>query len=237
MVFLHGITANRRHWDPVVELLPDRYRRLNVDLLGHGESPRGESANLLSQVGALVALLEHLEVEAPVLVGHSYGAFIVTFVATTMPVRAVVNIDQPFDTVAFQSTLRSFEHQLGGDDFGSAITEYVETQGPDLVPAERQKLCRGNIRPNKDVVLEVWSQVLESTPDELLALVEASLPAVAAPYLAIFGSPISAEERRLQKLIPDSQVEVWDGLGHFVQLVDPERTAQRIVSFVEKRGT
>ena len=32
--------------------------------------------------------------------------------------------------------------------------------------------------------------------------------------------------------IPNSSVEVWDGLGHFVALVEPKRFADRLEKFV-----
>jgi pimeloyl-ACP methyl ester carboxylesterase len=37
-------------------------------------------------------------------------------------------------------------------------------------------------------------------------------------------------------LVPNGQVEVWDGHGHFPHLVDPERVARRIADFVEAAG-
>jgi pimeloyl-ACP methyl ester carboxylesterase len=236
LVFLHGITANRSHWQPVVERLDDRHRCINVDLLGHGASPRGSGRALFDQVGAVRRLLEHLGLEAPVLVGHSYGGFVATVVAATGQVRGVVNVDQPFDMAAFREVLGPFEARLKGDDFAAAWDEFVAWERIDLVPPERLALTRDNIDPRQEVVLEVWSAVLETPPDELMAQVEALLPSVASPYLGIYGSALSATERRLQALIPGGTVEVWDGLGHFVQLVDPARTASRISSFVDGLG-
>ncbi len=57
------------------------------------------------------------------------------------------------------------------------------------------------------------------------------MPSVLAPYLGLFGAELSDRERPLQALIPNGEIEVWDGLGHFVQLVDPQRTANRIAEF------
>lgn len=236
LVFLHGITANRSHWQPVVERLDDRYRCINVDLLGHGGSPRGSDSALFGQVGAVRSFLEHLGLEAPVLVGHSYGGFVATVVAATGLVRGVVNVDQPFDMTAFREVLGPLEARLRGDDFAAAWDEFVAWERIDLVPPERQALTRDNIEPRQEVVLEVWSAVLETPPDELMGQVEALLPSVASPYLGIYGSALSATERRLQALLPDGTVEVWDGLGHFIHLVDPARTAARIASFVDGLG-
>ena len=233
LVFLHGITANRHHWGPVVERLADDFGCLSVDLLGHGDSPRGESADLFSQIEALISLLDERGLDAPVLVGHSFGGFVATFAAAARTVRGVVNVDQPFDTAAFRATIAPLEDRLRGAEFQAAFAEFIETQRPDLVPAEHQQTTRANIRPRQDVVLDVWASVLDTPPADLVAQVEAALPAVTAPYLAVFGSPISEQEQALQALIPNGRVEVWDGLGHFVHLVDPDRTARRVAAFVD----
>jgi pimeloyl-ACP methyl ester carboxylesterase len=233
LVFLHGITANREHWRPVVELLADRHRCINVDLAGHGASPRDIPVDLFGQVSAVIPLLQGLDLDAPVLVGHSYGGYIATFTATALPVGGVVNVDQRFDVVAFRELLAPLESRLRGDDFEAAYREIVEGGRPDLVPAERQELLWSNLEPRQELLLGVWGAVLDTPPALLMAQVETALPSVSAPYLSVFGSPISDRERSLQELIPDSRVEIWDGLGHLIQLVDPARTADRIAEFVQ----
>ena len=232
IVFLHGITANRHHWDPVVERLEGSHRCINVDLLGHGDSPDGPGVDLFTQVGALLELVGALDLRAPVVVGHSYGGFIATFAATAGTIRGVVNVDQTFDTGAFRGEIEPLADGLRGDDFATTFERSLATQRPDLVPAQRQGLLHSNMRPRQEVVLGVWGAVLDVPAEELAGQVEAVLPTVAAPYLGLFGGPPSAEERRLQSLIPRGQVEVWDGSGHFLHLADPSRMAARIAAFV-----
>lgn len=232
LVFLHGITGNRHLWGPVVERLADRYRCVTVDLVAHGDSPRSGPADLFGQVGAITGLLAELELERPVLVGHSFGGIIATFTATAHPVRGVVNVDQAFDFGAFAEALGPLEPLLRGDDFDATFAQVLEGFGLDLIPAERQQLARANHRPDQDVVLEIWATVWDTPTEELAGQVEGALGAVGAPYLGVFGAPLSEEEQRLQALIPQSTVEVWDGHGHYLHLVDPDRAAARIHAFV-----
>lgn len=236
IVFLHGVTANRRHWGPVVERLSDRYRCINVDLLGHGESPDADAYDLFTQVGAILPFLDELDLDAPVVAGHSFGGFIATFLATAAPLGGVVNIDQPFDTAAFRDRIMGLADRLRGDDFDAAFAEFLTTEGPELVPDQRQDLLESNMAPRQDIVLDVWGAVLDTPPDELVVQVEAALPAVGARYLGIFGEPISERERELQALIPDGTVEVWEHHGHFPHLVDPDRVATRISELVDASG-
>lgn len=234
LVFLHGIAMQRSAWGPVVDLLADRYRCVNVDLAGHGESPRTGAYDVFSQAGAVGELVSDLGIERPVLVGHSYGAFTATLAGATTPVRGVVNVDQELDTAAFKQTVAPFESRLRGDDFESAFGEFTETLRADLVPDQRRTLA--TMAPDREVVLGVWTTVFDTSAEDLNAMVEPVLSTYPVPYLAIFGSEISADERRLVELVPDVEIEQWEGLGHFVHLVDPQRTAERIARFVDRLG-
>jgi pimeloyl-ACP methyl ester carboxylesterase len=58
----------------------------------------------------------------------------------------------------------------------------------------------------REVGLGIWDAMLTTPPEELTARAEAWLTA----------------------LVPSAQVEVWDGSGHMLHLVDPKRFAARV---------
>ncbi len=233
LVFLHGITCDRSNWAPVAALLADEFRCVNVDLPGHGGSPRTGAYDVFSQAEAVARFVEELGLDRPVVIGHSYGAFIATLVGATAAVRGVVNIDQELDTAAFAERMAPLASRLRGDDFESAFGEFVATLGIDLVPAERRRSIV--MRPDAEVVLGTWGTAFDTPPSELTAMMEPVLSGFPVPYLAVYGTAISAEERRLLGLFPRVEVEEWDGLGHFVHLADPDRTAERIRRFAAAR--
>lgn len=82
LLFLHGISANRRVWDPVADLLEDRFTLLLPDLLSRGTSePRPDLryrlADELRRVRELVAGLPAaagIPAAPRLVVGHSQGA-------------------------------------------------------------------------------------------------------------------------------------------------------------------
>lgn len=229
LVFLHGITCDRSNWSPVADLLADEFRCVNVDLPGHGGSARSGSYDVFTQAEVVSSFLADEGLDRPIVVGHSYGAFVATLVGATTPARGVVNVDQELDTAAFARRIAPLAARLRGGDFDAAFEEFVGTLRIDLVPEPR----RADIvmRPDRDVVLDVWGAVFDTEPSDLVAMVEPVLSAYPVPYLAVYGTAISADERRLLELMPDVEVEEWDGLGHFVQLADPDRTAARIRRF------
>lgn len=89
VVASHGITANHRAFGEVAAQLRDA----DVSLYAVDQRGRGGSAGLPGPYGVtahardLVAVLDHLEVEVAVLVGHSGGAFASTRAAELAPAR------------------------------------------------------------------------------------------------------------------------------------------------------
>lgn len=231
LVFLHGIAMDHSAWQPVIDLLSPAYRCVNVDLVGHGGSPHGGAYDVFTQAGAIAELITELGLDRPIVVGHSFGGFTATLLGTMAPLRGVVNVDQELDTGSFKTSIAPFQDRLRGDDFDAAFDEFVATLGPDLVPQERRALA--SMVPDRDVVLGVWTMIFDTPAADLNAMVEPVLGSYQVPYLAVFGSTISEEERRLLGLIPGAAVEEWEGMGHFVHLVDPQRMADRITTFVE----
>lgn len=234
LVFLHGITMTRAAWRPVVDLLSDTFRCINVDLVGHGESPRTGAYDVFTQANAVGELIGSLGLDRPVLVGHSFGAFTATLLGANAPVRGVVNIDQEMDTASFKRKIAPFEQRLRGDDFVAAFTEFAESMGSGLVQDQWQHLTA--MEPDPEIVLGVWTMVFDTPTADLNALVEPVLASYQVPYLAIFGNPVSDEERRLIGNVPDHTIEEWVGLDHFIHLVDPERTSRRIAEFAAGLG-
>lgn len=85
----------------------------------------------------------------------------------------------------------------------------------------------------RDVVLGVWDALLSTPPEQLTATAEAVLPRIAAPLLSVHGSPPPPDyESWLTGLVRGARVEVWDGTGHMLHLVDPERFAARVRSLL-----
>ncbi len=85
---IHGITSSSRTWLPVTRALRGRAAVAAVDLRGRGASrtlppPFGIAAH----VRDMLAVLDHLGLERPVVVGHSLGAYIAAALAEAHPDR------------------------------------------------------------------------------------------------------------------------------------------------------
>jgi pimeloyl-ACP methyl ester carboxylesterase len=76
LVLLHGLASNARIWDGVASRLAGAgLRVVALDQRGHGSSDQPSSGyDFATVVRDLEAALAALELEQPVLVGHSWGA-------------------------------------------------------------------------------------------------------------------------------------------------------------------
>lgn len=85
---LHGLTANSRFWDCLASALSPRHKIIALDLRGRGFSdkpPTGYSLHHHCQ--DVLALIDDLGLERPILMGHSLGAFISLAFAAQHPDR------------------------------------------------------------------------------------------------------------------------------------------------------
>lgn len=77
IVFVHGLGLNRQVWHRFVPRFAQRYRVLNYDLFGHGETvPPPEKPNLTTFSEQLLELLDELGIERCSIIGFSLGGMI-----------------------------------------------------------------------------------------------------------------------------------------------------------------
>ncbi|MEE4194510.1 MAG: alpha/beta hydrolase [Anaerolineae bacterium] len=74
-VLAHGATDDGLCWTPIAKVLEKDYDVIMVDALGHGLSDSPEGPNPTAKMGShLAAVIQALEIEKPLVMGHSMGA-------------------------------------------------------------------------------------------------------------------------------------------------------------------
>jgi pimeloyl-ACP methyl ester carboxylesterase len=174
VVMVHGITGNLAVWHlHIVPALSEHFRVLTYDLRGHGYSgtpPTGYSPD--DMASDLQQLLEALEIERPVIVGHSYGADIALYLAARQPQRVR-------EVIAIEAALPALEASRRHDGWigWSYWAQALERAG-HAVPPERRSDLRYMVRATIDLPKQ-WGPLkgLPRNPKPLLRLLEkTSLP-------------------------------------------------------------
>ena len=232
VVFLHGLTFDRRTWRPIVGRLGGSVRSIAIDLPAHGES--GGAPAPLDDVAVQVHdLLSSLRVERPVVVGHSMMAGLACIYAAAYPTRGIVMIDSGPDVRPFAELAHRLESALRGPGFTQVWPTFENSLGLERIPEPVRSLVLAAHEVNQDVVVGYWETMLRTDPAELQAWIDGEiLPKLDVPCLGVFGRPITDTERERFERLPDAQLEGWAGDGHFVHLVNPDRFATRLRRFV-----
>jgi pimeloyl-ACP methyl ester carboxylesterase len=227
LVLVHGITENRHSWDPITAELAATHRVLRVDLRGHGESPSADSYGVAELAADIHALVD----EAPLLVGHSLGGTVVTAYASAFEARGVVNVDQSLNLAPMQAGLLQQAELLRGPAFPMVMDALFDSLRGQVDDAGWQRLSELR-RYDQDVVLGVWGVMLDTTPDELAAVVASMTAGIRVPYLALNGFDLGPDYTAwLTGQVPTATVETWDGVGHYPQLVRPAEFLARLAAF------
>nr|WSY57185.1 alpha/beta hydrolase [Streptomyces sp. NBC_00886] len=230
LVFIHGWTANRHRWDHQFARFAAGRRVIRLDLRGHGEST-GAGALTVDELAAdVVALLDHLEVDRFVPVGHSMGGMIAQTLVLAHPERVerMVLVDSisrmtynwgrgllmavstllPFKLFVAANIQRAFAPGYPREK----IREYIEASA--ATPREAVMTCYGAMR-----AFDVLDRVGEIT----------------APTLIVHGYhdiqlPLS-QMLRMANAYPDAVVRIVDA-GHELPVEKPARLTTLIGDFV-----
>ena len=163
--------------------------------------------------------------ERPVIVGHSLAGIVATVYAAAFPTSGVVNVDQPLQTAPFAEFVQSIAEQLRSPAFPALWQRFAASMHTELLPAEAQDLLRASSDPRQDLVLAYWAEVLDGPVSELAERTDSTLRALRVadvPYLVVTGEEPPAKYRAwLQQVLPQVNVTVLPGGGHFPHLAHP----------------
>jgi pimeloyl-ACP methyl ester carboxylesterase len=232
LVFLHGLTFDRRSWRPIIDRLEGSVRSVAIDLPAHGESG-GAPAPFDEITAQMHELLGSLAIDRPVVVGHSMSGGLACLYASAHPTRGVVVVDNGPDIRPFAELVRRLEPALRGPGFDEVWPTFENSLGLERIPEPVRSTVLDTRAVNQDVVLGYWEMLLRADPGELQAFIDAQMAKLDVPCLGVFGRPIIDGERERFERLPDVQLEEWVGDGHFVHLVDPDRFVTRLRRFIE----
>ncbi|GAA0154584.1 hydrolase [Lithospermum erythrorhizon] len=136
ILFLHGFPELWYSWRHQMLYLSSKgFRAIAPDLKGYGDtdvSPSMSSYTYLHIVGDIIALIDALEVEKVLLVGHDWGAIIAWNFCLFRPdrVKALVNLSVPFmPRLPSVSVLQGLRAAFGDDYYICRFQEPGEVEG------------------------------------------------------------------------------------------------------------
>ena len=88
VVLLHGFLENLNMWDTILPVLSKNHLIINIDLLGHGKTGSlGYIHTMEDMAEAVIAVLDHHEINTAYFAGHSMGGYVALALAEKDPHR------------------------------------------------------------------------------------------------------------------------------------------------------
>lgn len=130
LLLLHGLASTSRFFDLLIGRLSPEFRAAAFDQRGHGLSDKPRGHYSFEECAAdVVGVMDALEMDRPLVVGHSWGASVALQVATRHPhrVRAAVLIDGGFMSLKERMSWEEASLRLAPPDIDGLEVETLLT--------------------------------------------------------------------------------------------------------------
>ena len=251
ILFIHGWSQNHLCWRKQYESqLADAFHLVAFDLRGHGmsEAPEAKEHYTDSQLWAddIAAIVEQLNLKHPVLVGWSYGGFVVCDYIRAYGQVAIAGINFVGAAVRLDSAAFGV---LIGPGFLDHVPGATASDLPSNIEAIRAFLCGCTARPLPRDQYEIalsWNIVV--SPQVRAALVtrvidsDDVLRTLKRPVLMTHGRSdtviLPAMGDHILKTCPSVAASWYPETGHAPFLEDPSRFNRELAEFArEAKGS
>jgi pimeloyl-ACP methyl ester carboxylesterase len=248
LVLLHGFTSSTYSWKDVFEPLSQNFRVIAVDLKGFGFSGKPDGDYSRRAQATLVGhLLDYLKIEKAWLCGNSMGGEIALNFALQNPQRVagLILIDSAGVNVTGSGSLAP--RYLLLPVVGRVLTALALTsdklvrQGLEKSFYDQTKVTNERVayyyRPLKTRGGQLATVRARTQANEFP--IEPELERISMPTLIIWGAqdaliPLEAGYK-INKLIKESKLVIFDSCGHLPQEEMPARVVDEVTTFIAGR--
>lgn len=226
VVFVHSFAGSSTHWQAQLEFLRRTRRALAIDLRGHGQSapPATGNYSIASLARDIKAVVDALELDRIILVGHSMGGSASIAYAGEEPDRiaGLMLVGTPGKTPATQadqimSALRK-DYDRVAEGYWAKLLEGAQPDVRDRIRADMKKVPR-------DAAEKMIEAVFAFDPLE-------PMNRYPGPCLVV-NTPEADTPDALSKQIPDLPVEIMHGTSHWMQMDKPGEFNEILKDFID----
>lgn len=236
MIWVHGITDYGLSWATLASHFEDEYDIIMYDARGHGFSEKPDGPySLEAHMNDLVGLIRALDIEKPILMGHSMGGSIVALTAATYPdlPAAVIMEDPPMEEALDQLT----------EDILPDWKEWLITQ--TRTPKNKlMKLAKTKYHPGwNDFEYDHWAESKRLVDPDVIDILHGNgfgdpremFARITAPALLLKADAkeeFRVRHREAAALLQNGKIVHVDGAGHLIRNDKPEIMKREMRSFL-----
>ncbi|MDE7154351.1 MAG: alpha/beta hydrolase [Muribaculaceae bacterium] len=229
LILMHGWGCNRDTVASIEKVAAESHTVYNVDFPGFGLSPEPDEVWGVEEYTRLIEELVRAEkLDAPVLVGHSFGGRVGLLMASRNPVKKLILVDaagiKPHRPLKYYLKVYSFKASR------KLLTSFLgKERGMKAVDKLRGKSGSADYNSASPQMRRILSKVVNEDLKHVM-------PSIKAPTLLIWGendtaTPLS-DARTMERLIPDAGLVSFPGCGHYSFLDNRAQFAAVLRSFL-----
>jgi pimeloyl-ACP methyl ester carboxylesterase len=232
IIFVHGWTSNRDFWAGQTSGYFPQHT-IAIDLPGHGKSDKPKVNYSIEYFAkSIEAVMKKTGVKKAVLVGHSMGTPIIRQFYRLYPeqVMALVIVDGALRPFAPKAVIDQFMAPMKAD-YAANSPAFIE----GMLGTMNDENLKNQIRNSTKATPEyVAISAMEGMGEEsLYAKDKIDVPVMAILAEASFGQQKDLKEF-LGSFIPNLDLRMWQGVGHFLMMEKPQEFNQSLRFFINK---
>ena len=227
VIFTHSFGGDVSHWFHQLSHLRSRVRAIAFDFRGHGKSdlPKRPRYTAEALANDIIAVVDGLDIEKFILVGHSMGGSAAIAYADLHPSRVlgIVLAGTPGRTPVEIS--KPVIESLRSDAYQKVMDDYMARLVGNASSGVAAKVNEGVRRLSKETSIDIIQSLFEFDPIDKLNRYNGH-------KLIITTSNDVKQPNSLHNQVPAIPAEIIDGTSHWTQLDKPEEFNRILDSFL-----
>ncbi len=234
LVFVHDWCTNMKYWEEQIPSFGVNFKVVTLDLAGHGQSGIGRTTWTMEAFGQdVAAVVEKLNLQNVVLVGHGLGGPVILEAARLIPGRAIglVGADSFHDLYmeAVEEDQIRLAMQPYQENHQAQIREYVRLTwfSPNSDHDQMSEIILDMIKTPKEVALGALEELLRYDATESFKQVQLDVRGVQTTHMNVSYDVTQTHAKSIW-------VEYLDGLGHFIMLEDSQAFNRHLANYINE---
>jgi esterase len=237
LVILHGLFGSSDNWQTQAKRFAEYFRVILVDLRNHGHSEWDDNASYDAMSNDVIELIQDLQLEKTILLGHSMGGKVAMHVAQKQSeiLAKLIVVDMGIKQYPphHQHILEGI-HSVQLEDVKSRseadkqLSSHIESEGikqfllKNLYWKEKGQLAW---RMNVSVLENSMHEILSELPKIEVFIPSAFIRGELSNYILDDDIP------EIEELFPDSQFFIIQNSGHWVHAERPDEFVDTVLGF------
>lgn len=229
IVFTHSFGGDATHWNNQLAHLRSSRRAVAFDFRSHGKSDSSNASSYTAEAlaGDIAAVVDNLDLEKFVLVGHSMGGSAAIAYADTHPnrVAGLVLTGTPGKTP--EEISKPVITSLQSDAYQKVMDEYMKQLTGNAKPEVSAKVNAGVTKLSKETSISIIRSAFAFDPIDKLERYK-------GPVLIIYTPNEKKQPNSLHNQVPGVPSRMIEGASHWTQLDKPELFNDILDEFLKK---